>query len=63
MAPAEIPDDEPNLPVIGFQHGDGPAILTCYVEDLDLGGQDRVNAEIAFQDRKRAKQKVRPGFR
>lgn len=62
MAPAEIPEGEPNLPAVGFQHGDGPAILTSYIEHLDLGTQQRVNAEVRFQKEKREKQKVRPGF-
>jgi hypothetical protein len=60
---APVPEEEPNLPQVGYQHGDGPAIMTCYVESLDLGGQDRVNAEVNFQERKREKQKVRVGFK
>lgn len=59
---APVPEDEPNLPQIGFQHGDGPSTMTSYIEHLDLGTQQRVNAEVRFQKEKREKQKVRPGF-
>ena len=62
MAPQPIPDDEPNLPAIGSKAGED-ITLVCYIEDLDLGGKDRVNAEVEFQKRKREKQKVRLGFR
>jgi hypothetical protein len=59
---APVPDDEPNLPQIGHQPGEGPSILTSYIEDLDLGDEKRVNAEIEFRKRKRKNRKVRLGF-
>ena len=62
MKPTAIPEGEPDTPSIGSKSGED-VTLVCYIEDLDLGGQDRVNAEVEFQKRKRAKQKVRPGFR
>lgn len=57
---ARADDEEPEGGPVPY---DGPSFLCCFIESLDLGGQDRVNAEVNFQERKRRTQKVRLGFR